>query len=115
MTEEDGRPSSEHPGGEVLPRRRSGAARRPIIAVVGIVCALAVAIGLIAWWARGDTVGTVSGKEVTSTSVCNRKGQMCRLRTCYRVTYVTDSGRDRNSCVPKTRYDEIRIGDHFAD
>ncbi|MFG1837805.1 hypothetical protein ACGFH8_05125 [Micromonospora sp. NPDC049175] len=115
MTDEDGHPSPEQPGGEVLPRRHSRAAKRPIIAVVGIACAFAVVIGLIAWGARGDTVGAVSGKEETSTSVCNRKGQMCRLRTCYRITYVTDSGRSRNSCVPKTRYDTIRIGDRFSD
>ncbi|MET8043864.1 hypothetical protein ABZU25_23730 [Micromonospora sp. NPDC005215] len=115
MTEEDGRPSSAHPGGEEQPRRRRESAKKPIIVVVGIACALAVAIGLIASLARGDTEGAVSGKEPTSTSVCNRKGQLCRLRTCYRITYVTDSGGSRNSCVPKPRYDEIQIGDRFSE
>jgi hypothetical protein len=83
-----------------------------VVAVIG--CALAVVIGLIATWARGDTDGTVSGKDLVSTTACNRKGQMCRLRTCYRITYVTDSGRSRKSCVQKSRYDRVRIGDRFS-
>ncbi|WP_433534968.1 hypothetical protein ACQPZK_22985 [Micromonospora sp. CA-249363] len=73
-----------------------------------------MAIGVVATWARGDTDGTVSGKDLVSTTACNRKGQMCRLRTCYRITYVTDSGRSRKSCGQKSRYDRVRIGDRFS-
>ncbi|WP_435208287.1 hypothetical protein [Micromonospora sp. bgisy143] len=79
-----------------------------------IVCALAMAIGLVARWPRGDTDGTVADKDQVSTTACNRKGQLCRLRTCYRITYVTDSGRSRKSCVQKSRYDRVRIGDRFS-
>ncbi|MEU0547959.1 hypothetical protein [Micromonospora sp. NPDC005979] len=88
--------------------------KRSVIVVAGIACALAVLIGLITTWVGGDTDGTVSGKDLVSTTACNRNGQNCRLRTCYRITYVTDSGRSRKSCVPKTRYDRIRIGDRFS-
>lgn len=83
--------------------------------VAVITCVLAVVIGLIATLARGETDGTVSGKDVVSTSACNRKGQMCRLRTCYQVTYVTSNGRSRKSCVQKPRYDRIRVGDRFSE
>ncbi|MFI5925166.1 hypothetical protein ACIA3K_04200 [Micromonospora sp. NPDC051543] len=79
-----------------------------------VVCALAMAIGLVARWPHGDTDGTVAAKDQVSTTACNRKGQLCRLRTCYRITYVTDSGRSRKSCVQKGRYDRVRIGDRFS-
>ncbi|MGS2619994.1 hypothetical protein ACVCAH_36805 [Micromonospora sp. LZ34] len=115
MTDDDDGPPRDQPSNDVMPRRRAEGAKKSVFVVVIVACVFAVAIGLLATWVRGDASGTVAGKEVVSTSACNRYGQNCRLRICYQVTYVTDGGRSKTSCVSKARFDKIRPGDRFPD
>lgn len=83
-----------------------------IILVIGVI---GIPIGLLALGARGDTNGTVTGKDVTHSSKCNRYGMNCRLRTCLQVTYATDDEQVKRACVSQARFDELKVGDHFSE
>ncbi|PWU55189.1 hypothetical protein DLE60_28520 [Micromonospora globispora] len=76
-----------------------------------LACALAVAIGVVVAWAAGDTDGIVADKREVQQTECH---DICRLKTCYQVTYVTDDGHRRKLCLPKGRYERINLGDRIS-
>lgn len=89
--------------------------KRDGLIIILVIAAIVLLIGLLAVGARGDTNGTVTGKDVTHSSKCNRYGRNCRLRTCLQVTYVTDDERTKRVCVSQARFDELKVGDHFSE
>ncbi len=88
--------------------------KRDWLVVAAVMVVLAVGIGLLAGWLRGDPNGTVVRKDEVGTTSCNRYGMNCRLRTCYQITYVNDQNQTRTVCVPKARYEGLQLGDRFS-
>lgn len=88
--------------------------KRDLVVLALIACALAAAIAVLVAWLTGDTSGIVADKREVLTTRCGSDGQVCRLRTCYQVTYVTDDGHRKALCLPKGRYERIRLGDRIS-
>lgn len=93
-------------------RLRRAAARLAWLALGGIIAAVAVwfLIGAV----RGDTSGTVSDKQLVNGTSCNGSHRLCTTKPCFQITYVTDDGDHKLTCLTQEEYDKIQVGDHYA-